>query len=69
MVGGSKGHAPCKALLLPQSLFLCQFNSMEIIGLSLSCGIFGHLQFLWISPNLLHSFKLNVSGSGYYIFV
>ena len=36
VVGGRQGHAPCKILLLQQSLFLCQLNFMEIIRLSQS---------------------------------
>ena len=31
LVGGMQGHAPCKILLLQQSLLLCQLNFMEII--------------------------------------
>ena len=31
VVGGKQGHAPCRILLLQQSLFLCQSNLMEIM--------------------------------------
>ena len=34
VVGGKQGHAPCKILLLQQSLFLCQLNFLEITRLS-----------------------------------
>ena len=36
VVGGEQGYAPCKILLLQQSLFLCPLNFMEIIRLSQS---------------------------------
>ena len=34
VVGGKQGHVTCEMLLHQQSLFLCQLNLMEIIGLS-----------------------------------
>ena len=33
LVGGKQGHAPCKIILLQQSLFLYHLNFMEIIRL------------------------------------
>ena len=36
VVGVKLGHAPCKMLLLQQSLFLCQLNLMDITRLPYS---------------------------------
>ena len=33
VIGGRQGHAPSEILLPQQSLFLCQFNFMEIMRL------------------------------------
>ena len=33
VIDGRQGHAPCNIHLLLQSLFLCQLNFIEIIGM------------------------------------